>query len=69
MDAVGSRAAMVIDTTVIVGAMADLHRVDTAEDRRATLQPQPLWLQSVFFSPIHRDCVLITLLLSLKMIG
>lgn len=48
MDGVGGRAAIAIDTTVLVGAMADLHRVDIAEDRRVILQPQPLWLQSVF---------------------
>jgi hypothetical protein len=47
MDVVGGRAATAIDTMVLVGAMGDLHRVDTAEDRRVTLQPQPLWLQSV----------------------
>lgn len=48
MDGVGGRAAIAIDTTVLVGAMADLPRPDIAEDRRVILQPQPLWLQSVF---------------------
>ena len=48
MDVVGGRAAILIDTMVLVVAMVDLHRVDTAEDPPATLQLQPPWLQSVF---------------------
>jgi hypothetical protein len=48
MDGVGDRAAIAIDTKVLVGAMVDLHPPDIAEDRQVILQPQPLWLQSVF---------------------
>jgi hypothetical protein len=48
MDGVGDRVAIAIDTTVLVGAMADLRPLDIAEDRQVILQPQPLWLQLVF---------------------